>query len=44
MSPNAVADAATYVTWLREIGFSIEWQDFIPEDARGHPLLLARKP
>jgi hypothetical protein len=44
MSPNAVADAATYVTWLREIGFSIEWQDFIPEDAGGHPLLLARKP
>jgi hypothetical protein len=38
------ADAATYVTWLREIGFSIQRQDFIPEDAGGRPLLLTRKP
>ena len=37
------ADAATYVSWLRDEGLDILWQRFIPEGSSGHALLLARK-
>jgi SAM-dependent methyltransferase len=32
----------TYVRWLRESGFTVEWHRFIPEGDGGHTLVLAR--
>lgn len=40
----STADEATYLTWLQEIGFSVQWTRFIPEGDSGHILLLARRP
>lgn len=37
------ADEATYLRWLAEIGFVVEWTRFIPEGDGGHTLLLARR-
>ncbi len=37
------ADRDTYVRWLTEEGFVIEWERFIPEGNGGHPLMLTRK-
>jgi len=37
------ADAATYRRWLRELGFVVVRQEFIPEGDGGHELFLARK-
>ena len=36
------ADVETYKTWLREAGFTVEWDRFIPEGSSGHSLVLAR--
>lgn len=36
------ADADTYLRWLTDIGFDIEWTRFIAEGDGGHTLLLAR--
>jgi len=33
----------TYVKWLRDLGFRLEWTRFIPEGDGGHTLLLAQK-
>ena len=38
------ADEATYVIWLREIGFVVQWKEFIPEGAGGHVLVCGRRP
>jgi SAM-dependent methyltransferase len=32
----------TYLRWLGEAGFAVEWQRFIPEGDGGHTLVLAR--
>ena len=37
------ADRNTYIQWLKEIGFTIVWDRFVPEDKSGHSLILARK-
>jgi SAM-dependent methyltransferase len=37
------ADAATYRRWLRETGFAVLHQEFIPEADGGHELFLVRK-
>ncbi len=37
------ADEATYLRWLAEIGFALEWTRFIPEGDGGHTLVLARR-
>jgi cyclopropane fatty-acyl-phospholipid synthase-like methyltransferase len=37
------ADRATYLTWLRDIGFEPRWHRFIPEDDKGHTLILASR-
>ena len=37
------ADAATYLTWLRDDGFEVLWDRFIPEGDAGHTLVLARR-
>lgn len=37
------ADRDSYVHWFSEIGFSIEWERFIPEGKEGHPLFLMKK-
>jgi hypothetical protein len=37
------ADAATYRRWLRETGFTVDRQEFVPEGDGGHELFLARK-
>ena len=38
------ADAPTYRAWLREIGFDLVWDRFVPEGEGGHTLVLARRP
>jgi SAM-dependent methyltransferase len=38
------ADAATYGRWLREVGFIVLRQEFIPEAKTGHELFLVEKP
>jgi cyclopropane fatty-acyl-phospholipid synthase-like methyltransferase len=38
------ADEATYLRWLDEIGFAVQWARFIPEGDGGHTLVLARRP
>jgi SAM-dependent methyltransferase len=38
------ADASTYVTWLRDLGFDVLWDRFIPEGDVGHALVLAQRP
>jgi SAM-dependent methyltransferase len=38
------ADEATYLHWLAEIGFAVQWARFIPEGDGGHTLVLARRP
>jgi cyclopropane fatty-acyl-phospholipid synthase-like methyltransferase len=38
------ADAATYRTWLRDDGFELLWDRFVPEGDAGHTLVLARRP
>jgi cyclopropane fatty-acyl-phospholipid synthase-like methyltransferase len=38
------ADEATYLRWLDEIGFAVQWARFIPEGDGGHTLVLARQP
>jgi len=40
----STTDEATYLTWLKEIGFSLLWSKFIPEGDGGHVLLLGRRP
>ena len=37
------ADAGTYRRWLREVGFVVLHQEYIPEGDSGHELFLARK-
>lgn len=37
------ADEATYLRWLDEIGFAVQWTRFIPEGDGGHTLVLARR-
>lgn len=34
----------TYLRWLAEIGFSVQWARFIPEKDGGHTLVLAQRP
>jgi ubiquinone/menaquinone biosynthesis C-methylase UbiE len=36
------ADVETYKLWLRDAGFTIEWDRYIPEGSSGHSLVLAR--
>jgi trans-aconitate methyltransferase len=36
------ADAASYRQWLRDAGFTLIWDRFIPEGASGHRLVLAQ--
>jgi len=36
------ADVESYKAWLRDAGFAIEWNRFIPEGSSGHSLVLAR--
>lgn len=36
------ADTPTYRRWLAERDLTIVWERFVPEDASGHTLLLAR--
>ena len=38
------ADEGTYLHWLVEIGFVVEWTRFIPEGDGGHTLVLAGRP
>jgi SAM-dependent methyltransferase len=38
------ADEATYLRWLQEVGFTIQWTRFIPEGNDGHVLVCARRP
>lgn len=39
------ADAETYHSWLKEVGFYLRWSRFITEaDNAGHQLILAQKP
>jgi len=38
------ADASTYLTWLRALGFDVLWDRFVPEGEVGHTLVLARRP
>ncbi len=38
------ADEATYLRWLGEIGFAVQWARFVPENDGGHTLLLAQRP
>jgi SAM-dependent methyltransferase len=35
------ADTETYLQWLQEAGFEMQWHRFIPEGSGGHTLLLA---
>ena len=37
------ADRATYITWLEEAGFEVQWSRFIPEGTGGHTLILAKR-
>jgi SAM-dependent methyltransferase len=37
-------DEATYLAWLRDMGFVVQWRQFIPEGDDGHVLLLAQRP
>lgn len=36
------ADVGTYLSWLRNAGFRIVWDRFVPEGSAGHSLVLAR--
>jgi SAM-dependent methyltransferase len=36
------ADRETYLAWLTEAGFLVEWDRFVPEGDGGHTLVLAR--
>ena len=38
------ADEETYLRWLDEIGFAVQWTRFIPEGDGGHTLILGRRP
>lgn len=38
------ADEGTYLRWLDEIGFAVQWTRFIPEGNGGHTLVLALRP
>lgn len=33
----------TFVKWLKETGFQVIWDRFIPEGNSGHTLILAKK-
>jgi SAM-dependent methyltransferase len=37
------ADGETYKSWLKELGFKLIWEKFIPEGNSGHDLILAQK-
>ena len=37
------ADRDTYIEWLKESGFLIVWDRFVPEGDGGHTLVLSRK-
>ncbi|MCP4633132.1 MAG: class I SAM-dependent methyltransferase [candidate division Zixibacteria bacterium] len=37
------ADKDTYISWLKDIGFKIQREEFIPEEDSGHTLILASK-
>jgi SAM-dependent methyltransferase len=37
-------DEATYLAWLRDSGFVVQWRQFIPEGYDGHVLVLAQRP
>ncbi len=37
------ADEGTYLRWLGEIGFDVQWTRFIPEGDGGHTLVLAQR-
>lgn len=36
------ADRETYLAWMTEAGFAIEWDRFVPEGDGGHTLIMAR--
>ncbi|HSX82226.1 MAG TPA: hypothetical protein VLQ80_27155, partial [Candidatus Saccharimonadia bacterium] len=36
-------DEATYLAWLQDSGFVVQWRQFIPEGNDGHVLLLAQR-
>jgi SAM-dependent methyltransferase len=38
------ADEKTYLRWLSEVGFAVQWTRFVPEKDGGHTLLLVRRP
>jgi len=38
------ADAKTYESWLKELGFKLRWNKFIAEGNGGHQLILVQKP
>jgi SAM-dependent methyltransferase len=38
------ADTDTYLQWLREDGFEVIWNRFVPEGGAGHTLVLAKRP
>jgi SAM-dependent methyltransferase len=38
------ADAATYHSWITQVGLEITRQDFVPEGNSGHALFWARQP
>ena len=37
-------DEATYLAWLRDSGFVVQWRQFLPEGNDGHVLVLAQRP
>jgi SAM-dependent methyltransferase len=37
-------DEATYLAWLRDSGFVVQWREFLPEGNDGHVLVLAQRP
>ena len=40
----SIADSDTYSVWLREMGYRVIWNRFVPEGKGGHSLFLAQKP
>jgi SAM-dependent methyltransferase len=37
------ADEQTSLGWLRETGFEVMWQEFVPEGEAGHKIVLAQR-
>jgi len=36
-------DEQTSLSWLRETGFDVLWQEFMPESNGGHRIVLAQR-